>query len=936
MTESALREELERLTKTEKLMSLGELATRANLARSHLSNFINDKRGISPERRTALETAMTDLALEREDLETLRSRYQEILTWRLRGLDLRFIFRGMPDVELSSVPVPEIFVEREYQLVLRGQIRKGSSCTTLEETAAKNAVVHLYGPAGSGKTTSIRHAALKLLEGSSPSRYLPILLPLSVLNRALNGRSKSESSIDEAPPAKIGSGTDLMELICRWYAEIGKSKNGRSPNFRPLFGAALRRGEAWIMLDGFDEIADNSEYEAVRHLINAFIDEHITHGRLANRLTITERGTGPFGLSPIDQASQYYLPDFDAPRRRLLIAKWADLLASQRTADMSQRAEVKDYAERLTKEIETEPFTELTGNPFYSTLMIVTSLCRTPAQLFYKPAASWVLNLFFDTISGLWNQLRSLERLPSSVSTDLSPELNQTLLSYLARQMLDVKEESGQDLRSYQAQSIISDLYVERFSLSPTTQDAHYARVQHFTADFVHFTKDAGILRWPLSNEEKVEYTHLLVRDWFAGLWLHHRLPVLNDRIADYICKPAPNKQQRRDSLTFALGALESVWKNLDALHDAVRTALDLSPLNDPRLKHVIPLGLDLCVNLLEQGRAFSGVEQFILRDLRSMFETTNYAVLTNNLYPRVQRLLERGDWAARLPRTKDRLEAWLKKLSREPEVNWTKEIDTIWRYQNRFGCIDLLFAAVEQRHRQGGLDQWTYEYLVRRFVFALRFVAFDDDRAVVGRLEQLLSTFHKESVIWSMASYSLTDVRDYLSRTGDAPHLLLRVDEVLSDIAVVSAELSTVEAKSVPDLIRRLAGYPIPYLAKHAKSIMEPVLSSSGKSIKEIVDELVNGMSDEYDSRDRAIAIILLVLLFSTREYGLSTCDLFPGGQCSHVMDALAAVSSSDDQHSNVDACQVYDFGAWAIRSMLQGRGTLSGLEDLPVPAVR
>jgi len=201
-----------------------------------------------------------------------------------------------------------------------------------------------------------------------------------------------------------------------------------------------------------------------------------------------------------------------------------------------------------------------------------------------------------------------------------------------------------------------------------------------------------------------------------------------------------------------------------------VRTALDLSPLNDPRLKHVIPLGLDLCVNLLEQGRAFSGVEQFILRDLRSMFETTNYAVLTNNLYPRVQRLLERGDWAARLPRTKDRLEAWLKKLSREPEVNWTKEIDTIWRYQNRFGCIDLLFAAVEQRHRQGGLDQWTYEYLVRRFVFALRFVAFDDDRAVVGRLEQLLSTFHKESVIWSMASYSLTDVRDYLSRTGDAP----------------------------------------------------------------------------------------------------------------------------------------------------------------------
>ena len=183
MTEDALREELVRLTRTEKKMSLGELADRAKLARSHLSNFINGKRGISPERKAVLESAMRELALEHQDLPALRAYYKQMVLQRVRSLDLRFIFKGMPDEELADVAVERVFVEHKYERIIRGQRKEDLSCSNLDATT-KDPVVHILGPAGCGKTTAIRHKALKLLQEND---RLPILLPLSALNEMSYG-----------------------------------------------------------------------------------------------------------------------------------------------------------------------------------------------------------------------------------------------------------------------------------------------------------------------------------------------------------------------------------------------------------------------------------------------------------------------------------------------------------------------------------------------------------------------------------------------------------------------------------------------------------------------------------------------------------------------------------------------------------------------------
>ena len=424
------------------------------------------------------------------------------------------------------------------------------------------------------------------------------------------------------------------------------------------------------MLDGLDEIANQGDDNNFIKVIDNFIGTFISGSKKGNYITITERGTGPFGAAPERApASLYYIPEFDRTRCIELVNDWIEVLAERTAVQIGK-------ASRLSEEIQKEPFAQLAGNPFYLTLMIVTTICRNPDQILLKPAASRILHLFFSTISGLWNHVRSIHPGPSPTPKDLSPELTQALLSNLAREMVRLKEENRSDLTSSEALILVSRLYSDFFSLQPDGREQDRLRSREFADRFSDFVKAAGILDWLPNPSSAVTFGHGILLDWFCGLWFYHRLPAFKERISSYISSPTPERYRRRDCLAFALGAMESIGGNIHELFETTKDTLELRTLDSEVVNDVAPLGLDLCVTLMEHGQAFSGVESLVLEKLLLTFDNTHYAVLTNDLYPRVQRLIERAGSTLKIPpREPGPLETWIRELESQSNETWIKEI---------------------------------------------------------------------------------------------------------------------------------------------------------------------------------------------------------------------------------------------------------------------
>ena len=167
------------------------------------------------------------------------------------------------------------------------------------ETALQNhpAVVVLGDP-GAGKSTLLKVLALALAE--QPNSPLPILLPLNAYARHL--REQGDLS--------------LSRFLGRYYAAF----QDRLAQIEPLFMAALRAGQAVVLLDGLDEAQSDRRHLA--RLVEAFAAEYIPRPAAApdappvagNRLIVTSRIVG-YDEAPLSSRRwrTYTLTDFGRP-----------------------------------------------------------------------------------------------------------------------------------------------------------------------------------------------------------------------------------------------------------------------------------------------------------------------------------------------------------------------------------------------------------------------------------------------------------------------------------------------------------------------------------------------------------------------------------------------------------------------------------------------
>lgn len=202
---------------------------------------------------------------------------------------------------------------------------------------------------GSGKSTLLKRLAIayafpdrrKLIADDLPDRtYLPLFI-----------RCRQLGDMAKAPIREI-----LGNIPQR--AEMPDMKEA----FLLLVNNALRNGEAIILIDGLDEISDESTRVAFIHQLRIFLG---TYPTVSIIVTSREAGFRIVGRALITHCAHYRIADFDdADIKRLTVAWHKEVVGN--------RPEVISEAEKLAKAIhETNRVRLLAKNPLLLTTLLL-------------------------------------------------------------------------------------------------------------------------------------------------------------------------------------------------------------------------------------------------------------------------------------------------------------------------------------------------------------------------------------------------------------------------------------------------------------------------------------------------------------------------------------------------------------------------------------
>jgi formylglycine-generating enzyme required for sulfatase activity len=194
----------------------------------------------------------------------------------------------------------------------------------------------IIGDAGSGKTTAL-HVLVSLLAAEQPAALdrdlaaalpqpvpLPVLLPLRFFEHACNAE---HGDYDRCA-------ADLLRFVDPWFNKWCPQAN------LPLgfLSAHVRSGRAWFLLDALDEVADASNREAIRNVI-----EGLARSLNGTRLIVTARIAAYRATSLNEDFTVVTIRDLDADQRAHLgHAIYRGLAlpdAATRAEDLLQRLE---------------------------------------------------------------------------------------------------------------------------------------------------------------------------------------------------------------------------------------------------------------------------------------------------------------------------------------------------------------------------------------------------------------------------------------------------------------------------------------------------------------------------------------------------------------------------------------------------------------------
>ncbi len=282
-------------------------------------------------------------------------------------------------------------LEDELDRLLGQRWRRGrmapTTATLLKQVLPSLRQAVILGGPGSGKSTLVRYVARMCTRGEIAGLhgFTPVVVSLA---------------------SYAGARKDAPSLTLRDYLlRLARERGGDV--LAEAITDELGNGRLFVLLDGVDEVAEESLRRAVVQAVEAFLQNEAKP-----RVLVTSR---PIGYMQISGGLPHYtLPPFTPEQMSSFVYQWHAAVAP--LIELSPD-KAKQEAETMLAEIKSNPqVSELATNPLMLVILTLlrsegTKLPERRVQLYER-----VVKLLVDT----WNELRRLD----PVTTHLGSELN--------------------------------------------------------------------------------------------------------------------------------------------------------------------------------------------------------------------------------------------------------------------------------------------------------------------------------------------------------------------------------------------------------------------------------------------------------------------------------------------------------------------------------
>jgi formylglycine-generating enzyme required for sulfatase activity/energy-coupling factor transporter ATP-binding protein EcfA2 len=428
---------------------------------------------------------------DEEDLRPLQIplQYREWLVQFHSGMDIEQLD---PNARAYHVPLPEVYIpietsnpfhqpkdqrmmkERDKKGMLEGLEKSDESkepqYIDIEELLGRKACILLRGPAGTGKTTLVKHLAYTVTHGQGPVTlcdYLPIVVFLKDLWPIYKNR---------LPVKETGTGITFPSLL-KIYLET------KVPALNPgLVEQYMSRDRALFLLDGLDEVPEQFR----RGLVEVIAGFRLENKN--NRFLLTGR---PHGIDAgVIQHFGAFLRDIEAlddKKIKTFISNWFRVVSGQAVglADMT--------AAEMIGDIRDNPHVSVfTGNP-----LLLTAVCilyqdkkRLPDQ-----RAELYCRIVDNLIGRRFHHIMDTEK-----ATRIDDFLK--LLAFY------MQEKNIKSIDIGEAKQLLKNIF-------PGTDETPVQCNRRIDNLFEEIEPRCGLLKRP--GEGEVEFLHLTFQEFLAG-----------------------------------------------------------------------------------------------------------------------------------------------------------------------------------------------------------------------------------------------------------------------------------------------------------------------------------------------------------------------------------------------------------------------------------
>lgn len=509
--------------------------------------------------------------VERDAIESYRR--------RMRGEDRQMLERVLSDTENSSGYVFELLSDPDLLAARRAsssdrrrqQVNRGTPTDDAPPPPVTTTRLLLLGDAGSGKTTTLRYAALRLAEAylkgdasllADADTGLRLHLrqtPLPIYVRLTLFAATIPPDLQELSPQERQNYAGAPpDLFLNWL-DREMAKYCEMPE--RMLSSLIKKndGGVLLLLDGLDEAGDDQ-----RRAYLAQVIDNLAHRYAKLRYVVASRTAGYGGRVYLSDFLERHLSPLNEREAQALIHKWFAAVYA-RLAEIGRRRQdaAADQAARLWSAIErNDRLLEMATNPLLLTVMALlqfnnVKLPDQRAKLYEK-----LIELLLD----LWRKQNvANDTLVMSIA-QLATE--QRRLEALALSM----QQQAQQVREVtlsQAQEWLSPLYVERLKIDREAADERVRDLLHRLA------VDSGIIQ---RRDDMYSFSHYTFQEYLAARALDSldnragapdSVAFLLDRSGD---------PRWRETLLLAAGS----WSNGQQIAKTERLLRGLLDMHDP------------------------------------------------------------------------------------------------------------------------------------------------------------------------------------------------------------------------------------------------------------------------------------------------------------------------------------------------------------------